>query len=243
VDAGGTVYVAEAGNHCIRKITPAGVVTTLAGDITTHSPGAADGTGAAARFNAPRGLALDPDGNLLVADLNNHCLRKVTPAGVVTTLVGDITTHLSGSTDGTGAAARLAGPNGVAVASDGTIYVAEGTQRIRKVTPAGATSRFAGSNTGAQDGLGIAAKFNQPASIAIDRNDVLYVAEFSNHLIRQIKPSGLVTTIAGDISTHTAGFADGIGPTVRLFGPVGIVCGRDGTLYVGDSGNNRIRMM
>ena len=133
VDGDGNVYVVDTENHTIRKVTPAGVVTTLAG--TAGSSGSADGAGAAARFFYPGGVAVDGEGNVYVADNENHTVRKVTPAGVVTTLAG--TARSSGSADGTGAAARFNNPQGVAVDGDGNLYVADNNNHaIRKVTPA-----------------------------------------------------------------------------------------------------------
>src|SRR6267378_1010209 len=120
-DSAGNVYVADSSNHTIRKITPAGVVSTLAG--TAGLPGSTDATGAAASFNGPFGVATDSAGNVYVADSNNHTIRKITPAGVVSTLAG--TAGLTGSTDATGTAARFNYPRGVATDSAGNVYVAD----------------------------------------------------------------------------------------------------------------------
>ena len=134
VDGDGNVYVADSSNHTIRKITPAGVVTTLAG--TAGSWGSADGTGADARFYYPEGVAVDGDGNVYVADTSNLTIRKITPAGVVTTWAGAATE--SGFVDGIGRAAFFDSPSGVAVDGDGNVYVADTSNHaIRKVTPAG----------------------------------------------------------------------------------------------------------
>ncbi|MEZ4364380.1 MAG: hypothetical protein R3B48_29665 [Kofleriaceae bacterium] len=141
VDSAGTVYVADSGNSTIRKVTAAGVVTTLAG--TAGMLGSADGTGAEARFQIPLGVAVDSAGNVYVADQSNSTIRKVTAAGVVTTLAG--TAGMRGSADGTGAAARFAFPLGVAVDSAGNVYVADrGNSTIRKVTAAGVVTTLAG---------------------------------------------------------------------------------------------------
>ena len=121
VDSAGNVFVADASNYTIRKVTSAGVVTTLAG--LAESSGSTDGTGSAARFNLPRKVAVDTSGNVYVADSANHTIRKITSAGVVTTLAG--TAGSSGSTDGTGSAARFNVPYGVAVDSDGMVFVAD----------------------------------------------------------------------------------------------------------------------
>ncbi len=133
VDGDGNLYVAGGANHTIRKITPAGVVTTLAG--AAESSGSTDGTGAEARFRTPYGVAVDGDGNVYVADMGNHTVRKVTPAGVVTTLAG--AAELSGLADGTGPLARFNTPAAVAVDAVGNVYVTDrNNHAIRKVTPA-----------------------------------------------------------------------------------------------------------
>ena len=132
VDSSGNLYVADAYNHLIRKITPAGVVTTLAG---SSSSGYADGTGVAASFNQPHGVATDSFGNIYIGDYYNHRIRQVSPAGVVTTLAGNVTGIGNGAfADGTGAAASFNSPFGVAVDSSGNVYVADyGNNRIRKI--------------------------------------------------------------------------------------------------------------
>jgi streptogramin lyase len=129
--------VADEGNSNIRKITPAGVVSTLAG--AAGQSGSADGTGPVARFAAPRGLAADAAGNVYVADTDNHTIRKITPAGVVTTLAGK--PGESGNTDGAGAAARFSEPRSVAVDAAGNVFVADsGNGSLRQITPDGVVS-------------------------------------------------------------------------------------------------------
>ncbi|MGA2867342.1 MAG: hypothetical protein ABSF95_22940 [Verrucomicrobiota bacterium] len=140
-DSAANVYVPDSGNNTIRKVTPAGVVTTLAG--LPGSSGSADGTGGAARFDAPEGVAADSAGNVYVADTWNHTIRKLTPGGVVTTLAGLAGTQ--GTADGMGSAARFYWPEGVAVDSAGNVYVADTDNfTIRKVTP-GARAAWRGS--------------------------------------------------------------------------------------------------
>jgi hypothetical protein len=156
-DSAGNVYVIETFRNTIRKITPAGVVTTLAGKAGFWRDllgGSADGTGSAARFDNPAGVATDSGGNVYVADWMSATIRKITPAGVVTTLAGSPSPpkHRAGgsccSTDGTGSAARFAGPFGVATDRDGNVYVADTfNHTIRKITPAGVVTTLAGLST------------------------------------------------------------------------------------------------
>jgi hypothetical protein len=184
VDGSGNVYVADTYNHAIRKITPTGEVSTLAG--LAGSSGSADGTGSAARFYYPRGVAVDASFNVYVADSNNHTIRKITPAGVVSTLAGWASSP--GSADGTGSAARFAAPSGVVVDSSGNVYVADfSNHTIRKITPAGLVSTMAGlaGNTGSADGTGSVARFSNPAGVAVDGSNNIYVADQGNHTIRK----------------------------------------------------------
>ena len=176
VDGSGNVYVADSGNYTIRKITPAGVVSTLAG--LAGSSGSADGTGSAARFYYPTGVAVDGSGNVYVADTGNYTIRKITPAGVVSTLAG--LAGSTGSADGTGSAARFYYPYGVAVDGSGNVYVADtGNYTIRKITPAGVVSTLAGTagSSGSADGTGSAARFNYPTGVAVDGSGNVYVAD------------------------------------------------------------------
>ena len=184
VDSAGNVYVGDAENNTIRKIIPAGVVSTLAGSAFTPA-GSADGTGSAARFYYPTGVAVDSAANVYVADLLNHTIRKITPAGVVSTLAG-LALH-QGSADGTGSAARFYGPDGVAVDSAGNVFVAEqGNQTIRKITPARVVTTLAGlaGYIGSADGTGSAARFYIPKGVAVDSAGDVYVADSFNSAIR-----------------------------------------------------------
>ncbi|MDQ3413382.1 MAG: NHL repeat-containing protein [Verrucomicrobiota bacterium] len=234
----GTLYVADTGNHLIRKITPAGVVTTLAG--TPGVPGSADGTGSAAQFNSPIGIAINGSGPLYVADSDNHTIRKVTTAGVVTTLAGS--PGVAGSADGVGAAARFTGPRGMAVDSTGNVYVADTfNNTIRKITPAGVVTTLAGTAgaAGSADGTGSAARFNRPRGVGIDSDNNLYVADTANNTIRKVTLAGVVTTFAG--LAGVSGAVDGTGSEARFFGPIGIDVGADGNVFVADTVNDTIR--
>jgi sugar lactone lactonase YvrE len=234
VDVSGNVYVADQLNNSIRKITPAGVVTTLAG---SSSFGFSDGTGAAASFWAPAGVAVDASGNVYVADQLGSTIRKITPAGVVTTLAGSI---MPGSSNGTGSAAKFNHPTGIAVDASGNIYVGDsGNNMIRKITPAGVVTTFAGSGIeGSSDGTGTAASFFGPHGVAIDALGNVYVADTGNDMIRKITPAGLVTTLAG---SGSFGYSDGTGTAAQFNSPTGIAVDASGNVYVADQFNHRIR--
>ena len=182
VDSSGTVYVADSNNQRIRKITSAGVVTTLAGSSTA---GSADGTGSAAQFYYPQGVAVDSSGIVYVAGYSNR-IRKITSAGIVTTLAGSGT---QGFADGTGSAAQFNTPFSVAVDSSGTVYVGDSyNHRIRKITSAGVVTTLAGSSTaGFADGTGSAAQFYNPFGVAVDSSGTIYVGDLSNQRIRKIQ--------------------------------------------------------
>lgn len=231
IDASGNLYVADRGNGLIRKITPAAVVSTFAGG---GSGDGTNGTGTNASFFGPVGLTTDKNGNIYVAEQAGCRVRKITPSAVVSTLAGSGT---QGTADGTGTAASFKDAYGIGVSPNGNVYVASGVANtIRKITPAGVVTTFAGSATdGETDGTGTAATFGIPTGIAVDNNGNLYVSELGNH-IRKITPSGVVTTFAGS----TNGFADGTGADAQFAGLFGI-CLRGNYLYVADTGNQRIR--
>jgi hypothetical protein len=230
VDAIGNVYVADRGNHQIRKITPAGVVSTFAGSTA----GFQDGPGTSARFNDALGVAVDANGNVYVADSGNHRIRKITPAGDVTTLAGST----AGFQDGPGASALFNTPIGVAVDANGNVYVGDRhNQRVRKITPAGDVTTLAGSTAGFQDGPGASALFFNLFGVAVDANGNVYVADYSNHRIRKITPAGVVSTLAGS----TQGFQDGPGASAQFNGPFGVAVDANGNVHVGDESNQRIR--
>ncbi|WP_025664650.1 cadherin domain-containing protein [Aquimarina megaterium] len=232
IDANDNIYVGDYINHRIRKITPAGVVTTLAGSGVA---GSADGTGTAAQFNEPYGLDVDSNGNVYVADYGNNRIRKITPAGVVTTLAGSS----RGFADGTGTAAMFKAPHDVAVDNNDNVYVTDGfNHRIRKVTPAGVVTTFAGTNQGFADGTGTQARFNIPEGITIDNSGNLYVTDRSNHCIRKITSAGVVSILAG---SNDFGFVNGTGATARFRQPSGITVNASGVFYVTDESNHSVR--
>jgi sugar lactone lactonase YvrE len=275
VDKHGNIFVADAGNHRIRKITPEGTVSTVAGNGTA---GYADGPAAEAQFHFPHGIALDNYDNLYVADHYNNLIRKITPDGVVSTLAGQLT---RGYVDATGIAAKFNGPMDVAVDGTGNVFVSDEQNRcIRKVNPAGqvttvgpqtldvpegieidgagnlyvmmtGSSRIckisqtgiltiiAGREFGFVDGPVDNAQFRHPEGLAIHADGSIYIGDFGNHAVRKISKDGIVSTVAGG----TKGFADGLGRDAKFDTPSGIAIDVHGNIYVADTSNSRIRKL
>ena len=234
-DQDGNFYV--VGNHMVRKITKDGVVTTVAG---AADAGYADGTGAQARFNTPLGITIDSAGNLYVADTLNLRIRKITPAGVVTTLAGS---GGRGLENGTALQASFNNPYGIAVDKAGNVFVADrANELIRKVTPDGTVSTFAGSvhvSGDSVDGLGPQATFTAPSGLTIDADGNLYVAEQGK--IRTITPSAYVSTVAGSGAAYGPLPVEG-GASVATFArPRGIALDAAGNLYIADEDAGRVR--
>jgi hypothetical protein len=197
VDSVGNVYVADDETGLIQKITPRGAVTTLAGSrgLGLKNKRVINGTGTAASFDHPWGVAVDFSRNVYVADSFNSLIREITPRGLVTTLAGGGGPGYrgSGAVNGTGTAASFSRPFGIAVDSLGNVYVADTDNcLIRKVTTGGVVTTLAGQAgvTGSTNGMGFAASFNHPSGIAVDASGNIYVADTNNNLIRKIIPSG-----------------------------------------------------
>ena len=241
VDKAGNLYIADYENQLIRKITPGGVVTTLAGGAGADYafPGYSNGIGTSASFLWPTEVAVDTSGNVYVAD-SGHCLiRKITSGGVVSTLAGS---GSEGSADGIGRAASFSKPEGVAVDTSGNVYVAD-SNVIRKITCRGVVTTLAKSSgvTGSTDRSGnlIIASLNYPSRVAVDTSGNVYFTDSINSRIRKITPDGIVTTLAG--SAGVAGAADGMGTAALFNAPEGIAVDTSGNIYVADTGNELIR--
>ncbi|HUD83856.1 MAG TPA: hypothetical protein VMQ67_10150, partial [Candidatus Saccharimonadales bacterium] len=249
VDTVGNVYVGDTFSFTIRKITPTGIVSTIAGFAGIS--GSADGTNEAARFNQPIGVAIDTGGNLYVADNGSSIIRKIAMVGtnsVVTTLAGLADNF--GTNDGPGNAARFYQPFGIAVDNASNVYVADsGNQTIRKLTSVGTVwmvSTIAGSagNLGSANGVGINASFNNPEGVAADNQGNVYVADTGNSTIRKLTPVGtnwMVSSIAG--LAENPGDADGSNSVARFYQPAGVGMGNAGNIYVADTFNSTIRML
>jgi uncharacterized protein (TIGR03437 family) len=236
VDPALNVYVADVNNKRIRKISRDGIVSTVAGDGTTAFK---DATGVAAEFYTPIGIARDAAGNLYIADANNRRIRKIAPDGAVTTLAGDGTTNFK---DGTGTAAEFKFPTGVAVDAAGNVYVADAyDNRVRKISPAGVVTTLAGDgHSGFTDAAGTLAEFDSPGGVAVDASGNVYVADIYNQAIRRISPAGVVRTLAGG---GTIGFKDGKAGVAEFNEPTGVAVDASGNIYVADNGNHRIRKL
>jgi sugar lactone lactonase YvrE len=211
--------------------------TTLAGSSTA---GTADGSGAAAQFQAPSGLAVDTGGTIYVADTENNTIRKVTQSGAVTTFAGS--PGVAGSADGKGSAARFSSPSGIAVDASGNVYVTDSNNStIRKITPDATVSTLAGSPgaSGSADGTGSAARFRYLGHLAIDNSGNLIVADYGNQTIRKVTPGGVVTTLAG--SPGVQGSTNGPAKQALFKYPRGVAVDSTGVIYVSDEQNNTIR--
>jgi len=222
-DAAGNLYIADQVANTVRKITPAGVVTTLAGKAGTT--GTNDGTGSAARFNHLSNLAQDSAGNIFVDDTLSHTIRKVTLGGVVTTFAGS--PNNPGFQNGTGTGALFNQPNGLAFDSNNTMYVADGVNNaVRRVTTNGVVTT-------------VSTAFNFPENVAVDSSGMVYVADAGNNTIDKMTPAGVVTVMAGQ--TGVIGSRDGTGSGALFSFPESLGVDNAGYVYVADYGNDTIR--
>jgi len=230
-DASGNVYVGDGGNNRIRKVTAAGVVSTLAGN---GNSGFVDGPADVAQFNNPEGVAVDASGNVFVADFANYRVRKISGGGV-TTVAGN---GIAGFKDGDALTAQFFDPEGIAVDESENLFVAEyGNSRIRKIAAGVVTTHAGNGIEGFKDGAATNAEFDSPFGVAADASGNIYVGDFRNNRIRKITGSTVVT-FAGD---GMDGFKDGPGVTAQFTRPQGVAVDALGNVYVADRGNHRIR--
>ena len=240
VDAAGNAYVGDYSNHRVCKITPAGVVTTLAGFI---GQGSVDGPAKVAKFNKPWGIAVTDAGVVYVADRNNHRIRQISPDGTTTTLAGSG----YGMRDGQGSGAQFDQPGGLALDNSGNIIVADiNNHTIRRVTPQGMVTTLAGMDvTGLIDGVGPGGtRLSNPHGVGVDRSGNIYIGDTGNHALRVLFADGTLATIAGMVNgkgAGVAGKADGLGPSASFNSPRGVAIGPDGAIYLADHSNHRVR--
>ena len=235
VDSGGTVYVADTGNHIIRSITTTGLVLDLAG---SGVEGYADGPRAAAQFSSPNAVTVGPDGTVYVGDAGNLRIRAISPSGGVSTLAGS---GEAAYVDGVGDQAQFAVTGAIVADPDGNLYVSDRFNSvIRRITPAGVVTTYAGSGVrGHLDGPLLTARFNVPQRLGADPLGNVYVLDTGDNAIRKLTPEGFVSTVAGGTEP---GFADGPAAEARFSGDIlGITADAAGAVYVMDAGNRRIR--
>lgn len=241
-DHAGNLYVSASDNHCIRKVTPAGIITTVAG---TGSAGYGGDGGPAtnAQLNRPIKIYIDGADNLFISDMANHRVRKVTPAGIITTVAGTGALGFSGD-GGMATNARLYNPSGVGFDLAGNMYIADYTnQRIRKVNTAGYISTCVGNGYGIYAGDGgpaTAASINGAFGVAVTPNGELYIADAGNDVVRYVNASGIISTFAGTGSGAFSGDG-GLATAADLHNPAGVCIDGTGTVYIADQFNMRIR--
>ena len=231
----GSFVVTDSSNNCVRLVSPTGTVSTLAGNNTI---GNTDGTGSAARFSYPCGVAILLNGSIVVVDADNANVRLVSLSGVVTTLAGG---SAAGYADGPGATAMFQSPVGAVVLSNGSVVIVDqGNNRIRLVSVAGAVTTLAGSTQGFANGPSTSAKFKKPMVAAILPNGSIAISDWGNYQIRLVTADGTVTTLAG---TGTMGTKDGAVSVATFRDPFGLAALPNGNLLVADRAAHRIRLV
>ncbi|WP_256788693.1 serine/threonine-protein kinase [Frankia sp. AvcI1] len=241
-DKAGNIYIGDAKNNRIRKVTPAGVISTVAGTGTAGYSGDG-GPATAAQLNSAEKVTTGPDGSVYFSDYDNHRIRKIDPAGIITTYVG---TGVAGYTGAGGAAtqARIDGPNDITMTDDGTLYFVDLTsETIQKVTPDGIISTIAGTGEAGYTGDGgpaRSAKLNKPSLAIGPDGETFYIADYNNNRVRKIDPNGIITTIAGT-GTEGSGGDGGPATAAQFKNPSSVVVDGSGAVYVADNGNDRVR--
>jgi sugar lactone lactonase YvrE len=240
VDRDGTFYIADYGNNRIRKVTTDGKITTFAGTGEAGFSGDG-GPASAAKLSGPYGVRADGRGNVYIADARNGRVRKVSPDGIIATVAGNGQPGAHGD-GGLATSASLGRPDDVLADDAGDLYIVDADAcQVRKVTPDGIIHTVAGSTTFQGDGgPATAARLNVPAAIALDRQGNLYIADLRNHAVRKVSPEGSISTVAG---TGKPGFdGDGSSATMaHLREPGGVVCSPDGSVFIADGVNFRVR--
>jgi sugar lactone lactonase YvrE len=237
VDSAGNLYIVDSENNRVRKVSPAGIISTVAGN-GTKGFSSDSGLATVAQLNSPHSVAVDSAGNLYILDAGQ--IRKVVPAGTIGTVAK------YGPPFGAGrrleTMTQLKSPRGVAVDSAGNLYLAD-FNRILKMTPAGIISTVAGKETqgfSGDNGRAIAAQLSYPVGVAVDSADNLFIADAGNNRIRKVTPAGIISTVAGNWSSGYSGDG-GTATRAELNGLYGVAVDSAGNLYIADTGNRRIR--
>ncbi|MGD0446232.1 MAG: chitobiase/beta-hexosaminidase C-terminal domain-containing protein [Edaphobacter sp.] len=242
LDSSGNLYIADSLNNVVRKVTAAGIISTVAGDGTKGYTGDG-GAATSAELNLPNGVAVDSSGNLYIADSLNNVVRKVTTAGIISTVAGDGTQGYTGD-GGAATNAELHLPNSITMDSSGNLYIADSLNNVvRKVTAAGIISTVAGNGTQGYTGDGEAAtsaELNLPYSVTMDSSGNLYIADTGNDRIRKVTAAGIISTIAGAGAQGYTGDG-GAATSAALNQPNGVAVDSSGNLYIADTGNNVVR--
>ncbi|MEU5425688.1 NHL repeat-containing protein [Streptomyces olivoreticuli] len=242
IDDAGNLYIADLYNHRVRKVTPSGIITTVAGN--GQAGYVSDGGPAIATpLHHPHGVGLDREGNLYISEWSGHRVRRVNRSGIITTVAGNGTAGYV-SDGGPAIATRLYCPDGLTFDREGNLYIADvGNHRVRKVTPSGIITTFAGNGTAgyiSDGGPAVTTRLSSPRRVTLDEGGNLYISDQDNHRIRRVGPDGIITTVAGN---GTAGYVDDGGPaaTTRIYFPQGLALDRAGNLYIADYNNHRVR--
>jgi uncharacterized protein (TIGR03437 family) len=241
-DGAGNVYVADTGNYRVRRVTPAGVITTVAGNGIMAATGDG-GLAVNASISDVTGVVVDSAGNLIIADASNRRVRKVTPAGIITTIAGIGIEGFSGD-GGPAVNAMLGRPVALALDNGGNLYIADSTsQRIRKIDTNGNITTIAGNGVDAftgDGGLAVNASLGFPIGVAVDGAGNVYVADGDNNRIRKISTSGIITTVAGNGAGGFTGDG-GLATNASINIPSDVAVDAAGNIYIADAGNNRVR--
>jgi sugar lactone lactonase YvrE len=241
VDSAGNLFIADYRNHSVRKVSPAGVITTVAGTGVAGFSGDG-GPATSAQFHYTYGVTADSSGNLYVADSDNNRIRRISPAGIVTTVAGAGPGGYFGD-GGPATSSYLYLPTGVARDAAGNMYIAEMYGRVRKVAPDGVITTVAGTGVAGYSGDGgpaTSAQVRDLTGLCLDGSGNLYLADRSDHRIRKVSPAGIITTVAGN---GVRGFSGDGGPATaaQLSGPSGVTVDSAGNIYIADAGNSRVR--
>ncbi len=243
-DAAGNLYFTDDGNNRIRKINTSGIITTIVGTGVAGNYGD-NGPATNAQLNHATGVVVNDTGAILIADANNHVIRMIDTAGKIHTLVGVGRSGYSGD-GGYANIATLNYPKGLALDAAGNLYIADnGNSVIRKVTPAGIISAYAGNGTngyGGDGGYGYQAQLSTPTEITIDASGDAYIADFGNHVVRKVTRSGTISTFAGNGTSGNTGDG-GYASSAQLSGPYGTATDGSGNVYITDEISNVIRMV